>query len=244
MIQTFKEAVADFELRPSVVSLNGLKLNTIFPPREGKCFGVLAQFVTHIVWISHHVTFRGAEKGGRDRRWRRGAVWADNKLKQRGRKSREKGEIKREGAWCEACLMHSERLWRARLRAHKNTQNGAQRGVTWGKREQIPSHVFIFSELQCSSRGWIRTSRSPFGASLVNFCSRGGRRARKVEEIEERENGEITGNDETAELWGKTAESARAPRLQGWPPRAHRSQADEPLNEKHKKLRWRWNKIF
>lgn len=34
----------------------------------------------------------------------------------------------------------------------------------------IPSHVFIFSELQCSRRGWINTSRSSLGASLVNFC--------------------------------------------------------------------------
>lgn len=34
----------------------------------------------------------------------------------------------------------------------------------------LPSHVFIFSELQCSRRGWINTSRSALGASLVNFC--------------------------------------------------------------------------
>lgn len=36
----------------------------------------------------------------------------------------------------------------------------------------LPSHVFIFSELQCSSSGSINTSKSSLGASLVNFCSK------------------------------------------------------------------------
>ncbi len=40
--------------------------------------------------------------------------------------------------------------------------------------------MFIFSELQCSRRGWINTSRSSLGASLVNFClERENKRARE-----------------------------------------------------------------
>lgn len=99
-----------------------------FLPEKEKCFGVLAQFVTHIVWVSHHVTFRGAEKDGRDRRWRRGAVWADNKLKRRGRKSWEKGKIKREGA-TGGCLMWG--LFNAQWTAVTCTSACTQKHTKW-----------------------------------------------------------------------------------------------------------------
>lgn len=50
----------------------------------------------------------------------------------------------------------------------------------WVNSGYVPSHVFIFSELQCSRRGWINTSRSSLGASLVNFClERENKRARE-----------------------------------------------------------------
>lgn len=153
--------------------------------------------------FQHHYTFIRAATLRKiaARQTERGTAWADKK--QRGSKAGEKRGLKckgrrglRDTRAVIRDLLNSE--WAAvtcvRICPHVTkilkTRGGWSRiGRQIVKRGQIPSHVFIFFELQCSSRGWIRTSKSSLGASLVNFYSHGRQWKRKKGWKDESEKG-------------------------------------------------------